>query len=304
MDIIEKNDEHNVQLLYHPFKKLEDPRSTTSLSDLLHCDAIIISSPNSTHFDYIKKLDSFSGYIFCEKPPAISYDELEQLKNLPNSKKEKTFFNFNFRFSKLNETIHHYLNSEFLGDILFIQIIMSQGLAFKNEYKNSWRSDGHKNKFNLLDTLSIHFLDLILNNLGSFKNKIYFPKLIAETGTSYDFGHLILDFDKVNVSILNSYVTPYVSNLTMLGTNGILTIQDNILEVNSPRDTFDDDHFFKSPPVQNSLVFDMQKDYSDSLTNSLEYFLFHVKNKKYFDIHNFDTSLKTTKLILDLKNGF
>ena len=44
--------------------------------------------------------------------------------------------------------------------IISINFIVSHGLAFKEEYIKSWRSDGQKNLHNILDTLTIHYLDL------------------------------------------------------------------------------------------------------------------------------------------------
>ena len=52
---------------------------TDDFTDLIGSDAILISSPNDTHVQYIKKIlgDSPKSYIFCEKPPAVSLGELD-----------------------------------------------------------------------------------------------------------------------------------------------------------------------------------------------------------------------------------
>jgi len=71
LNILDKKKDCHVEFIYHPTKKLKDVRGTNKILDLLSCDGILISSPNDTHFSYLKKLEKFNGYIFCEKPPVI-----------------------------------------------------------------------------------------------------------------------------------------------------------------------------------------------------------------------------------------
>ena len=69
-NILDKKRNCCLKFIYHPTKKIKDVRGTNKISDLLSCDGILIASPNNTHFSYLKKLEKFNGYIFCEKPPA------------------------------------------------------------------------------------------------------------------------------------------------------------------------------------------------------------------------------------------
>ena len=303
ISLVDSSTECGLKCIFHPNKKIDDQRGTNNFSDLLECDVVIIASPNNTHYDYLKKLESFSGYVFCEKPPVVNLDELNKLKKIKDSKSRRTFFNFNYRFSELNEILKKYMNSKEIGKIIFIEIIASQGLAFKKEYIDSWRADGRNNKFNLLDTVTIHYLDLINQHFGISKNQFYFPKLVSNNGTSYDTGHLLLEYDTFNVSIINSYATPFIGELLIIGTNGHVSIKNDILEIKTPRDTFDKDNFFVSPPTLFTKKFNMQNDYYLSLKNSFDFFISNVLNKKEFDISLYETSLDTTQLTLKLRSS-
>ena len=158
IDIINEIDGCFVNLIFHPNKISEDKIFTNNLSDLFTCDAIFISSPNQTHFEYLKKLFAeYDGYIFCEKPPVISIPQLDFLRNTRTTIKNKLFFNFNYRFSKINDCLVKTKQSENIGKINHINIIATQGLAFKDEYLNSWRSNGKTNLHNILETVSIHY---------------------------------------------------------------------------------------------------------------------------------------------------
>ena len=75
ISFLEKNSECKINCIYHPTKSLDD-RFTNNFSDLYDCDAVIIASPNKTHYQYVEKLTkNFNGYIFCEKPPVIKNEE-------------------------------------------------------------------------------------------------------------------------------------------------------------------------------------------------------------------------------------
>ena len=302
ISLIDDDSRCKLKYIFHPNKKIDDDRATNNFSLLFECDVIIIASPNKTHYDYLEKLESFSGYIFCEKPPVINQNELNKLKETININGKKLFFNFNYRFSGLNNIFKKYLKSEEIGDIVYIEIIASQGLAFKQNYSKSWRADGVNNKFNLLDTVTIHYLDLMNYYFGTSKNQFYFPKMISKNGTSFDTGQLLLEYEKFNISIINSYSTPFIGELLIIGTNGYISIRNGVLEVNTPRDTFDKNNFFISPPISFTQKFNMQDDYKSSLKNSFNFFISHVVDNKEFDISLYETSLKTTQSILELRS--
>ena len=297
--LAETNPKCNLKYIFHPNKKISDKRVTNNLNDLFSCDAIIISSPNSTHYEYIKKLSHYSGYVFCEKPPVTTFEELKKLKKLNENKKRKFFFNFNYRFSELNNILKKYLNSKAIGEIIDIRIVASQGLAFKKEYSKSWRADGKNNKHNLLNTVAIHYLDLIIKNLGIMKHQSYFHRNISKNGTSYDTIQLILTYERFNVSITNSYATPFIGELEIIGTNGYLSIKDNILKIHSPRNTFNKNNYFILPPITLQKKFNIQKDYSISLKKSFDFFISKISRKGIFERELFETSLLTTQLILE-----
>ena len=80
---------------------------TDNFTNLIGSDAILISSPNDTHVEYIKKILKMSPqtYIFCEKPPAVNLVELDYLDSLDSNIKGRIFFNFNRRFSYISKLV-------------------------------------------------------------------------------------------------------------------------------------------------------------------------------------------------------
>ena len=124
----------------HPRKKNEAIK-TNNLDDILKSDCIFIASPNDTHFDYITELKfqkGYSGKIFCEKPPVADSSELEHLSQYGENLFRDVYFNFNFRKTSLYKEIKCRLND--LGAVLSVDLSLTHGLAYKDSYINSWRS--------------------------------------------------------------------------------------------------------------------------------------------------------------------
>jgi predicted dehydrogenase len=304
ISIVENMVDCNIRFIYHPTKNSTDKRFTKDFEKLLTCDGIIISSPNHTHFEYIKKLtQNYKGYIFCEKPPVTSMKQINFLKNLSNEKKSRIHFNFNYRFSNLSKIIKTNLNSERIGKIIQINIISTHGLAFKKNYEKTWRANGEINKHVVLETVSIHFIDLFTLLFGEIKTIKYIPSLISKKGTSFDTSSLLIEYsNEVQVSIFNSYATPHLEDFLILGTNGIIRIIGNELKIFSPRDTINKKGFFVSPPIYKKQSISMDGDYEDSLIKSLSLFINKIQNQEFFDQKNFDSSILSNKIILKLQN--
>lgn len=302
--ILEGRDDCQVCFLYHPSKKIDDIRSTNDISDIYEMDAVFITSPNDTHVKYIELLlKNSNAYIFCEKPPATNEIELKILQDMTDNDRKRIFFNFNFRFSQLNEIIETQLATNEIGKIINIVIIASQGLAFKDNYVESWRADGEKNLHNIIETVSIHYLDL-LNFHFIIKEIIYRPSLVSGKGTSFDTSHLFITYQNgVTATIFNSYATPYVNEVFIIGTNGYCLLENDNLQIRYPRDTFDSKGFFITPSKSVNCEFNMKKNYEQSLKNSIDYFVRCIKNKTNIDIKYYDISIKTNQQILDLKKN-
>ena len=298
-----QSDDIIIKSKFHP-TKISDDYDTKNLEDLLTNDCIFITSPNDTHFEYLEYLiNNFLGYIFCEKPPVINEDQLIFLKNLPDQKKQKIFFNFNFRFSALNSVFKKYLNSEVIGKPIHFNFISTHGLGFKKDYPSSWRSNGKTNANNILDTVAIHYIDFLIFSLGLPLSNYVDLHEITKIGTSNDTGHITLSFSNgITASIFVSYASSYVNEFSLFGTNGYITIRENILKVFSPRDTFTSSGNFTSPPIIKQENFDLEKNYRDSLSNSLNYFLDHVKNLSNIPLIHFDTSLNSNNMIFNLNS--
>jgi predicted dehydrogenase len=266
----------------------------TKFDQLKKCNVIFIISPNSTHYFYIKRL--YKGrYIFCEKPPVNSKKELLGLKKI---RSKKIYFNYNFRFIKIAEIIKDRDRYK-LGRLVYANLSASQGLAQKNDYKNNWRSNIKKCPKGVYEIVSIHYIDLI--NYLFDVSKIEEPNLInsSKIGNSYDTSLVEIKLKSEGlVNIFSTYDSSYSKNLFFLFKNGILEQRNNLITIRGPSLNLDKKGFFKPPKIMKTIKINENKDFTNSLFESVSFFLKHVKNKKNFNKKIVDISMKSNSLIL------
>ena len=178
------------------------------------------------------------------------------------------------------------------------------GFAFKTQYLNSWRADGKNNLHNIIENNSIHWIDLMVFNFGKISNANYLPRLISNNGTSYDTNSVNLQFENgITTSIFTSYATPLIENIIIIGTNGLIILKDDKMEIFYPRDTFDENGLFTKPKNHLETDFNFNNNVKQSLKNSINHFLDHVKNNQGFKISDFNSSVISNKLVLELENS-
>jgi len=261
---------------------------------LKNCNVIFIVSPNNSHLYYLEELNK-NRYIFCEKPPVTSLSELKRLKKINH---KKIYFNFNYRFSKISEILKNSPKYK-LGNLLYANIAITHGLALKNKYKKSWRSDKKKCKKGVYEIISIHYIDLI--NFYYNIIKINKPKLINHSrfGTSFDTSYVELNLiNKSIVNIFSSYCSPYTFKLFFLFKNGVVKKEDNKITIQGPAINLDSKGFFKSPKIIKQIKTDDKKDYEESLKKSVTYFLNCAKKRINFRKKLFSKSLESNEILL------
>ena len=266
----------------------------SKLNELNKCKALFIISPNDTHFYYLKKFFP-KKYIFCEKPPVTNLKDLKKISKMNNG---KVYFNFNLRFSKIAKILQ---NKDIykMGNLLYANLILSHGLALKHAYKENWRSNVKKCPKGIFEIVSIHFIDLI--NLIFDIKKLGKTNLfnLSKIGTSYDTAHTEMQLK--NKAIANIYVTyksAYTKKNFFLFDNGLIEQNNGQILVKGPAKNLDKKGFFKNPKTIRRFKISDNKDYIESLNESINFFLSHAKNDKKIDKKMFNLSIKTNEFLL------
>tara|TARA_A100001011_G_scaffold300224_1_gene313524 strand:+ start:34198 stop:35133 length:936 start_codon:yes stop_codon:yes gene_type:complete len=265
-------------------------KTTNDFNLIKKCGIIFVCSPNRTHFNIIKKL-SKGRYIFCEKPPV---DTLKELNNIEKIDLSKIYFNFNFRFSKINSSLKSTKKYKF-GRLLYGNMIMGHGLATKKAFKGSWRS----NKTNgVYDILAIHLIDIIANNFSISKVNKKLSNFISKTGSDNSYFSIVLKkFGQIDCFV--SYTSPFKQKFEFIFENGMLIIDNNQIIFRGPRNTFNKKGLFISPKILKHERMNQSKDYVESLRKSIKYFFKTLKNNQRFSKNENKLSLLSNKLMLN-----
>ncbi len=277
---------------------------TPKLGDLLECNAIIICSITSSHYYYLRFLldNNYEGYVFCEKPPVQTLEELKELANMPERVKQRILFDFNLRNSCLQEIVNSSEREEY-GKILFMSIVSGHGLAFKPSYESSWRNDPVKMKHGVFETVGIHYVDFLLRNNGTLSNTVFSETTSSPYSRVPDSANLSMRFKNgFYANIFLSYATPLVEEICMICENAIIRLTDGNLFVYGPRDTFDKKGFFANPPLNNQRLY-KEGFWNDSVYKTFALFLNAVNNKILFKPVDYDDALEANRFMLNLLDG-
>ncbi len=269
------------------------------LASIQNSDAFFISSPNETHKFWIDKLDPFDKYIFCEKPPVTNRKDLKDLETY----RPKLFFNFNYRFSYLVNLIEKFRITNELGKIINVHCVSSHGLAFKSSFNNNWRFKGRNFFSSIIGNLGIHYIDLMSYLFGAIET-VDVKHLSIISKKLPDTCKISMVFKNSFVDIFLSYSTVFQNRIEIFYEDGILSLSNGLISLKSPRDTFDKNGHFKVPESRILKEFSNSRDYyDDSIENSVDFFLKHAEQDEDLPFKQYQQSILSNKIMLDLKNN-
>ena len=299
IDMLRDYPDVEVAAVYHPDYKPEVEGGTSCIDDLSGLDGILVLSPNRTHFQYLKHLvENTTAYLFCEKPPVTSRVQLDAIAHFPA---DRILFNFNLRLSRWADFVDEAMSSGALGEPIHCNIWISHGLAFKDAFATSWRADATQHPHGVLETLGIHYLDLCIALFGATERVQLTESRVSGNGTASDTAIATIKHKSGAIStIVSSYAAPFSRHVQVLGTNGILEMDDSRMCLRSPRDVFNEKGRFTTPPSLRDDCYDDLDIREESLQRTMTYFFDHVRKGDQFPTRLFDQSLDTMRLLLDL----
>ncbi|MFA6410508.1 MAG: Gfo/Idh/MocA family oxidoreductase [Candidatus Buchananbacteria bacterium] len=301
---VKKFENVNLQWVYYP-KKIQpnDLPLTDDFNNIIECDAVIIASPTYTHADYLDKLKNFKGYILVEKPAVSTSKELSQIEKFPDEWKKRLKVNFNFQYSKIASLIGELVNRPELGTPITLNIYTSHGLAFSDKYKGSWRSD-LKYSFGVLELVGVHYLNFAISLFGPIKNYQANLQWNASQNNNLppDTVFLSLVMEKsATVNLFHSYAGPQLNKILLIGTNGYFEYDGKTANLYSPRESYDSQGRFISPPVLEKYDLDWSLAWQESLDNSLADFFKVVESQSEFSLSQLENAFLAAKPIFELR---
>ena len=277
---------------------------TNVIEDMFEASCIFIATPTPTHYKYLVKiLPIFKGYIFCEKPPCSSLEEVHNLSLLKRKDKERIYFNFNYRSSELAKLSKEAITNNTYGKLVSLEFYSSHGLACKPNYKENWRNTSNGVLENIVGNVGIHYIDLanyLLNDVEILSvNSI---KISKHSRLSDSFLITLSSEESLPSTIYLSYAAPFQNTAKLTFSDSVIELSNGTVSVRHPRDTFDKSGMFKLPPKKVIVSYQSSREYyNHALMKSIQFFINKVESKNKLSIENFNCSIKTTKNILSLQ---
>ena len=182
-----------------------------SLVDEHQIDAVIVATPNNTHYALGKMFLEQGVHALVEKPLSVDHDLASSLVAISVEKGKILKTGFLLRFHPCVQDLHHQIRSGKLGAIERI------------EYKRLSTRVGDPES-NCLDSLAIHGIDVATLLLSEQS-----PMAISSISGGSRYANIILEFPyQVEVEIEVGWARKQnIAEFTIYGSNGVAVVQLN-----------------------------------------------------------------------------
>lgn len=177
-------------------------------------NTVFIATPHNSHASYTMEALKAGKNVFVEKPLAMNYDELEEVKKVYQESNQKLMVGFNRRFSPIAEKI----KSEFVSnrEPKVVNIRVNAGFIPKDHWTQNKNIGGGR----IIGEMC-HFIDLMQYFTDAKPVKVYADSIKTDNQnlTTED-----------NISITVSFSDGSIGNLLYLG-NGDKSLPKELIEV-------------------------------------------------------------------------
>ena len=152
--------------------KIFDPNakeSNCSVNEIMtddSIDAVFICTPNNYNFSLTMQALKNSKHVFCEKPPALTVEEVLQIQKLEAKSGMKLMYGLNHRHHGSIKKMKSMIDSQNYGKVLWMR--GRYGKSVDESFYNDWRSKKETAGGGILMDQGIHMVDLLLHLGGQF----------------------------------------------------------------------------------------------------------------------------------------
>jgi predicted dehydrogenase len=121
-------------------------------------DALIVATPNSSHYPITMKALEAGLHVLCEKPLGMNYREARQMAELADRQGVKHLVPFTWRFSPTSGYVKQLIDEGYIGKPYHLNLRYYSGYARSGEY--AWRYDKEIAGSGIIGDLGSHVLYL------------------------------------------------------------------------------------------------------------------------------------------------
>jgi|AntAceMinimDraft_8_1070364.scaffolds.fasta_scaffold01122_5 predicted dehydrogenase len=193
--------------------KVKDYSSYEAMLRDKEIQAVVITTPNHTHYALVKEAADADKHIFVEKPLTSGADDCRFLGRYCKSKGVVLMVGHQLRREPAFRFIKQVIRDQELGSVLF-----ARGIRTVQRKQIDWRNDPTICKSGAMEQLGVHIIDIFNNLFGEVKDA--FGEVIDETTPTgpADRARLLLTYSaNIHASVDVSFSSPNYLNLAIFG---------------------------------------------------------------------------------------
>lgn len=135
------------------------PQVYTDYNEMIenaNLDAVVISTPNDTHYPITMKALKHGIHVLCEKPIALTYNQAKEMAELAEEKGVKHLVPFTYSFMPTARYLKELIDDGYLGKPYHLNMRYYTGFARDGNYM--WRFDKKIAGSGIIGDLGSHFL--------------------------------------------------------------------------------------------------------------------------------------------------
>lgn len=149
--------------------KLEKVKNYSSIANLttdinkffnFSLDAVVVSTPDFTHYSLVKRALLQGWHVLCEKPFTMNTCEAEELVDLAAEKRVINMIAFSYRFVPVMKMLKSIVEKGVLGKIYHVRCHYLQSWLSSSLVPFNWRLDVGKSDGGVLGDLGAHIFDI------------------------------------------------------------------------------------------------------------------------------------------------
>jgi predicted dehydrogenase len=135
----------------------QDPRAVLEHPDV---DAVLVDTPDHTHYELVIAAARHGKHVFCEKPLATEIGQAREMAAAVESAGVRGMMGFSTRFSPVIQNVKRHLEAGAIGRPLHVHVQAFNAGLLAERPRWSWRTDRARAGTGILGDLGSHMIDL------------------------------------------------------------------------------------------------------------------------------------------------
>lgn len=202
-EVVVVHDPHLDEAVQYP--RAETPEAVLTDDSV---DAVYICTPNHMNKDLTIRALNHGKHVFCEKPPAFSAEEVEEIRRAESASGRVLMYGFNHRHHTSIKYMKSLIEGGEYGKVLWMR--GRYGKSVDQSFYEQWRANPELSGGGILLDQGIHMVDLFLHMHGSFNQvEAFVSNLYWEMGIEDNVFAILRDSETGAVASLHSTMTQW-----------------------------------------------------------------------------------------------